>query len=224
MSYLLYSVEDDENIATIIRMTLIKQGFDVRSFADGESFLDAFAKQKPSLILLDLMLPGIQGKDILSYLRHDKTNDGIHIIVVSAKSLTSDKVRALDLGADDYMIKPFEISELVSRVNAHIRRTEKSDEVLDYSLFHLDRSTGEIYNNGKLLDLTATEYIILSTLLERFGKLVSREELTRAFLGSKASFEPNSKALDMHIRSLRKKLGEDGKHIVSIYGGGYKVV
>lgn len=224
MSYLLYSVEDDENIATIIRMTLIKQGFDVRSFSDGESFLDAFAKQKPSLILLDLMLPGIQGKDILSYIRQDKSNDGIHIIVVSAKSLTSDKVMALDLGADDYMIKPFEISELVSRVNAHIRRTERNDNVKDCSPFRLDRSTGEIYNNGKLLDLTATEYMILSTLLDRFGKLVSREELSRAFMGSKASFEPNSKALDMHIRSLRKKLGKDGKHIVSIYGGGYKVV
>jgi len=224
MSYLLYSVEDDENIATIIRMTLIKQGFDVRSFSDGESFLDAFTKQKPSLILLDLMLPGIQGKDILSYIRHDKANDGIHIIVVSAKSLTSDKVMALDLGADDYMIKPFEISELVSRVNAHIRRTENSGSVKDCSPFRLDRSTGEIYNNGKLLDLTATEYIVFSALLDRFGKLVSREELTRAFLGSKASFEPTSKALDMHIRSLREKLGKDGKHIVSIYGGGYKVV
>jgi two-component system, OmpR family, alkaline phosphatase synthesis response regulator PhoP len=224
MSYLLYSVEDDENIATIIRLTLSKQGFDVRSFPDGESFLKAFAEQKPSLILLDLMLPGIQGKEILSIIRQDKANDGIHIIVVSARSLTSDKVIALDLGADDYIIKPFELSELVSRVNAHIRRSDPSAKTFDYDDFHLDYSTGEIYKKGKLLELTATEFVILSTLVSRSGKLVSREDLSKAFLGSKAASAPNSKALDMHIRSLRKKLGEDGKRIVSIYGGGYKIV
>jgi DNA-binding response OmpR family regulator len=223
MGSLVYSVEDDENIATIIRLTLIKQGFDVKTFGDGESFLDAFAKKKPALILLDLMLPGIQGKEILQLIRQDKSNDAIHIIVVSAKSLTSDKVIALDLGADDYIIKPFELSELVSRVNAHIRRSEKSDDVFEFSSFRLDRSTGEIYDQGKLLELTATEFVILSTLLLHSGKLVSREELCRAFLGSKADFSPSSKALDMHIRSLRKKLGEDGKRLVSIYGGGYKI-
>jgi two-component system alkaline phosphatase synthesis response regulator PhoP len=224
MSYLLYSVEDDENIATIIRLTLTKQGFDVRTFADGESFLKAFAEQKPSLILLDLMLPDIQGKEILSIIRQDKANDGIHIIVVSAKSLTSDKVIALDLGADDYIIKPFELSELVSRVNAHIRRSDKSANTFDYDDFHLDYSTGEIYKKGKLLELTATEFVILSTLLAHSGKLVSREDLSKAFLGSKAVVASASKALDMHIRALRKKLGEDGKRIVSIYGGGYKIV
>jgi two-component system alkaline phosphatase synthesis response regulator PhoP len=224
MSYLLYSVEDDENIATIIRLTLTKQGFDVRTFGDGESFLKAFAEQKPSLILLDLMLPGIQGKEILSIIRSDKENDGIHIIVVSAKSLTSDKVIALDLGADDYIIKPFELSELVSRVNAHIRRSDQSAHTLDFDDFRLDYSTGEIYKKGKLLELTATEFVILSTLIVHGGKLVSREDLSKAFLGSKASAEPNSKALDMHIRALRRKLGVDGKRIVSIYGGGYKIV
>jgi two-component system, OmpR family, alkaline phosphatase synthesis response regulator PhoP len=224
MGYLLYSVEDDENIATIIRLTLTKQGFDVKTFADGESFLKAFAEKKPSLILLDLMLPGIQGKEILSIIRQDKANDGIHIIVVSAKSQTSDKVIALDLGADDYIIKPFELSELVSRVNAHIRRADKSEDTYDYDDFHIDYSTGEIYKRGKLLELTATEFLILSSLLAQSGKLMSREELTHAFLGNKAQVEPTSKALDMHIRSLRHKLGEDGKRIVSIYGGGYKIV
>lgn len=224
MGYLLYSVEDDENIANIILLTLSKQGFDVVTFPDGESFLRAFATEKPSLILLDLMLPGIQGKEILSLIRSDKANNGIHIIVVSAKSLTSDKVAALDLGADDYIIKPFELSELVSRVNAHIRRSEKNEKVVEFSDFHLDFSTGEIYKKGKLLELTATQFVILSSLISRQGKLMSREELSRAFQGSKANLETNSKALDMHIRSLRKKLGDDGKRIVSIYGGGYKIV
>jgi two-component system alkaline phosphatase synthesis response regulator PhoP len=224
MGFLVYSVEDDENIATIIRLTLIKQGLEVTTFADGESFLKAFALKKPSLILLDLMLPGIQGKEILKLIRSDKANDNIHIIVVSAKSMTSDKVIALDLGADDYIIKPFELSELVSRVNAHIRRSTKSKDSFDFSNFRVDLSTGEIYKNGKLLQLTTTEFIIFSTLLSHGGKLVSREELSRAFLGSKAALEPTSKALDMHIRSLRKKLGNDGDRLVSIYGGGYKVV
>ena len=170
-----------------------------------------------------MLFRSIQGKEILQLIRQDKSNDAIHIIVVSAKSLTSDKVIALDLGADDYIIKPFELSELVSRVNAHIRRSEKSDDVFEFSSFRLDRSTGEIYDQGKLLELTATEFVILSTLLLHSGKLVSREELCRAFLGSKADFSPSSKALDMHIRSLRKKLGADGKRLVSIYGGGYKI-
>jgi two-component system alkaline phosphatase synthesis response regulator PhoP len=224
MGSLVYSVEDDENIATIIRLTLIKQGFDVKTFGDGESFLAAFEKKKPALILLDMMLPGIQGKEILQLIRQDKSNDSIHIIVVSAKSLTSDKVIALDLGADDYIIKPFELSELVSRVNAHIRRSEKNEDIFEYSSFRLDRSTGEIYDQGKLLELTATEFVILSTLLLHSGKLVSREELIHAFLGSKVDVSPESKALDMHIRSLRKKLGGDDKRLVSIYGGGYKIV
>ena len=138
-NYLIYSIEDDEDISYIIKATLEKQGYKVKSFPDGESFLDAFKIEKPNFILLDMMLPKIQGKDLLRYLRNDPNNDDIQIIIVSANRLTIDKIDGLDLGADDYIAKPFDLLELISRVNAKARRflnQKKSVAFKDFVINH----------------------------------------------------------------------------------------
>ena len=138
-NYLIYSIEDDEDISYIIKATLEKQGYKVKSFPDGESFLDAFKIEKPNFILLDMMLPKIQGKDLLRYLRNDPNNDDIQIIIVSANKLTIDKIDGLDLGADDYIAKPFDLLELISRVNAKARRflnQKKSVAFKDFVINH----------------------------------------------------------------------------------------
>ena len=120
--FLIYSIEDDREISDILKIALTKFNFSVKCFEDGESFLKEFNLSKPSLVLLDLMLPGIQGSDILKIIRSDPTNDNIPIIILSAKSMIDDKVNGLNNGADDYIGKPFNIRELISRVNVHYRK------------------------------------------------------------------------------------------------------
>ena len=148
-NYLIYSIEDDEDISYIIKATLEKQGYKVKSFPDGESFLDAFKIEKPNLILLDMMLPKIQGKDLLRYLRNDPNNDDIQIIIVSANKLTIDKIDGLDLGADDYIAKPFDLLELISRVNAKARRflNQKKSVAFKDFVINFDNKTLTINKN-----------------------------------------------------------------------------
>ena len=124
MKKLIYSIEDDKDIAYIIRIALENSGYEVKSFYDGESFINEFNNKKPDLILLDMMLPKIQGQDLLKIIRSDNTNNDIDIIIISANKLISDKVDGLNLGADDYIEKPFDILELISRVNARFRKNK----------------------------------------------------------------------------------------------------
>ena len=160
MANLIYSVEDDINISKIIALTLKKQGYEVLSFSDGSSFLEAFSKRKPDLVLLDLMLPDIDGFDILRKLRADKDNDDIEIMIVSAKSQIVDKVDGLDLGADDYLEKPFDILELISRVNAKFRRNKKTSRIsIDQVTVDFERRTCQVA--GDEVALTNAEFTIL---------------------------------------------------------------
>lgn len=219
--YRIYSVEDDEDIAHIINVTLTKQGFEVLSFPDGESFLDAFALKKPDMILLDMMLPGIQGKDLLKEIRHDPHNDGIVILIISAKTMTLDKVDGLDLGADDYIEKPFDLMELMSRVNAHVRRSKKNDTITlgDYVL---DLSSHLLRKKGIPVELTPSEYTVLALLFTKVGSVVTREELAQALYNDPS--KSDSRTLDMHIKSIRAKISDrDQTFIVSVYGSGYKI-
>src|SRR5574344_2027831 len=128
--YLIYSIEDDSEIAHIINLALTKSDYEVKTFEDGESFFKAFTEKKPNLILLDLMLPGIQGREILKIIREDSSNENIIVIIVSAKSLISDKTEQLDLGADDYIEKPFDLKELLSRVNVHYRKYRNNENFI----------------------------------------------------------------------------------------------
>ena len=164
MNYLIYSVEDDKNISHLLNVVLTKQGYQVESFGDGESFLARFKEKKPNLILLDMMLPNIQGSDILKLIRSNEENDDIQIIIISAKNLLMDKVDGLDLGADDYIEKPFDILELMSRVNSKARRSIKKDTQVLGNLA-LNSKKHEVFLNDEKVDLTNKEFIILELSL-----------------------------------------------------------
>ena len=221
MNYLIYSVEDDKNIAHLLKVALSKQGYIVESFNDGESFIDRFKEQKPNLILLDMMLPNIQGDEILKKIREDDENDDIQIIIVSANKMVMDKVDGLDLGADDYIEKPFDIMELISRVNSKARRFYKKQRLIRGN-FILDSKKHEFYKDNELIELTNKEFQIMELLMKRNGEVVSREDIFNHIWGNNGVLE--SRTIDMHVKSLRSKINdEDGSNIKSVYGIGYKV-
>lgn len=217
-NWLIYSVEDDEDISNIINLTLSKKGFEVVSFPDGESFINAYKRKRCDLVLLDLMLPSLQGKDVLKFIR-DNNGLATRVIIVSAKSEISDKVELLDLGADDYLPKPFDLNELLSRVNAQLRRLEAKNEIEKYGPFEVLTSRGIAKFRNAVLNLTPSEYLIYLTLIKAKGEIVTREALYASFQG-KARFTKDSKSLDMHIKNLRSKLGGS---LCSVYGLGYRL-
>lgn len=220
MNYLIYSIEDDKNISHLINVALSKQGYIVESFYDGESFLKRFKEQKPNLILLDMMLPNIQGSEILKTIRDDESNDDIQIIIVSANRMVMDKVDGLDLGADDYIEKPFDILELMSRVNSKVRRFQKKQRIVRGDLI-LDISKHEFYKKEQLIELTNKEFEILKLLLKKNGDVLSREEIFNAIWGSGVL---ESRTIDMHVKALRNKIDDnDGTIIKTVYGIGYKI-
>ncbi|MCI5670770.1 MAG: response regulator transcription factor [Candidatus Enterosoma sp.] len=213
----IYSVEDDQDIAKIINVSLTKSGYQVYTFPDTKSFWDAFRKVKPDLILLDLMLPDGNGMDVLKTLRNSVENNDIKIIILSAKRMTMDKVEGLDCGADDYIEKPFDILELISRVNARFRLDH---EILSYHDISLDLNRHTCTYQGKSIDLTNTEFSILKLLLQNLGKAITRDEIYHKLYTENDMVE--SRAIDMHIASLRKKFNDKESHIIhTIYGVGY---
>ena len=218
--FLIYSVEDDHEISNLIRIALEKSDFDVRCFDDGESFLKAFEIKKPNLILLDLMLPGIQGDEILKIIRKDIGNDKIPIVILSAKSLLEDRITGLNNGADDYIVKPFNIKELISRINVHYRKFLKDKYIIKINEYTLDFKNEQFYKYDSLIDLTSNEFKILKYLFLKQGNVVSRDELYNQIRGT--NNKNNSRSVDMHIKSLREKIGDENKNFIkSIYGGGY---
>jgi two-component system alkaline phosphatase synthesis response regulator PhoP len=219
MDYLIYSIEDDQDIAHIINKTLTKQGFKVVSFTNGKDFFKVFSEQKPNMILLDMMLPDIPGQEILKTIRADNANDDIDIIIISANHMLMDKVDGLDLGADDYIEKPFNILELMSRVNVKVRR-HKRNRIITIKDIDLDLDRYECQKSGEVISLTVKEFSILELLFKNQGKVVSREEILNTIWGLDAALE--TRTVDMHIKSLRSKLHDDGL-ILTVYGVGYKV-
>ena len=218
MSRVIYSVEDDKDIAKIINKTLSKQGYDVVSFYDGTSFIRSFDENKPDMVLLDMMLPDLSGAHLLQYIRKDSANDHIPVIIISANSLVTDKVDGLDMGADDYIAKPFDLLELMSRVNALFRRFKKSSS-FEYGKLVLNSESHICKYDGKTISLTIKEFDILALLLKNKGKVVSRDEILSSIWGNE---ELETRTIDMHIKSLRKKINDEGI-IETIYGLGYKV-
>ena len=219
-NYLIYSIEDDEDISYIIKATLEKQGYKVKSFQDGESFLDAFKIEKPNLILLDMMLPKIQGKDLLRYLRNDPNNDDIQIIIVSANKLTIDKIDGLDLGADDYIAKPFDLLELISRVNAKARRflNQKKSVIIKDFVINFDNKT--LTKNGVFIDLTNSEFKVFALLVKNRNRVVSKKEIAVELYNDEN--KENNRTITMLIKSIRKKIDDKDQTIInSRYGIGY---
>ncbi len=224
-NYTIYSIEDDIQIATVINKTLTKEGYNVLTFYDAESFLEEFKKNKPNMILLDLMLPKMQGIELLSLIRKEKENNNIVVIIISAKETLEDKINGLDCGADDYIVKPFDLSELRSRINAHIRRQNNistNNEDININNYKISIRKEEVFNKNIKVDLTRTEFKILLKLVLSRGKIVSRNELFEVCnLKDSAT---NSRTIDMHIKSLRNKMNDkDNKFIKTIYGKGYIV-
>lgn len=217
---LIYSVEDDEDISLIINKTLTKQGFTVKSFENGKKFLEQFMLETPDIVLLDLMLPDMSGSDIIKKIRSNQKYDNVHIIVVSAKHMTMDKVENLDLGADDYIEKPFDLLELMSRVEAHARRLRKSN-LIKIGDIELDIAKRECIYQNKPVDLTVKEFDILLLLAKNAPNVLSRDQIFEEIWNTNQIVE--SRCLDMHIKTLRSKLNDDGKLIKSIYGIGYKL-
>ena len=202
MSVKIYSVEDDKDIAAIINKTLTHQGYEVFTFYDGKGLKEAM-KNIPDIILLDIMLPDISGIDILKELRFNHIYDDVRIIMVSAKNMLIDKVDALDMGADDYIEKPFDLLELMSRVAVQARRISKNN-ILDFKGLELN-----IQKRACLVDGEAK------------GNIVTREEIFACIWSTDAIIE--SRTLDMHIKSLRKKLKDKGNLIKTVYGVGYRL-
>lgn len=198
----IYSLEDDINITNIIEDSLINAGFVVKSFSDYRLFFDEIKKEKPHLILLDLSLPLISGEEVLKYLKGNLSMHNIPIIVLSGRVAEHDIVSCLDYGADDYMVKPFSILELISRINAVLRRFGIKNNII-YDNIEVISNEKKIKVDNSFVDLTVKEFDLLIYLLERVDMVVTREELIKKFWGNNVL---NSRSIDMHILALRTKV------------------
>lgn len=213
----IYSLEDDLDIQKIINVSLTKVGYEVHSFQTASSFIEAFYKKVPDMCLLDLMLPDASGMDVLKKIRSNELYDNVEIIIISAKRMTLDKIEGLDSGADDYIEKPFDILELISRVNARFRKAKTE---LVYNDIKLNESSHTVFKGDKALDLTNMEYNILRLLLMHKSSVIKREDINKALYQTDSTIE--SRSIDMHVASLRKKLDDkDGNIIKTVYGVGY---
>ncbi len=214
---IIYSLEDDVDIAKIINVSLKKAGYEVHTFYNCRDFLEAFNSKKPNLVILDLMLPDASGMDVLKNIRANEENKNIKAVILSAKRLTMDKIEGLDNGADDYIEKPFDILELISRINARFR---EENTIINYQDLTLNIDKHAAYYKEKELDLTNSEYEILKLLLTNLGKVISRDEIFHKIYQTSQDIE--SRSIDMHIASLRRKI-DDKSLIKTIYGIGYLI-
>lgn len=219
---LIYIVEDDKNIREIETFALGNVGYEVKDFSCAQDFYKTLEGQKPDLILLDIMLPDEDGLAIVKKLRKWEETKQIPIIMVTAKTTEIDKVKGLDMGADDYMTKPFGVMELISRVKALLRRSMKvqtEERVLRIKGIVLDRDKHAVYVGGELCDLTYKEYELLKLLMKNAGIVATREMILDRVWG--IDFEGESRTLDMHIKNLRQKLKEEGSCIKTVRNVGY---
>ncbi len=216
---LIYCVEDDSGIRELIGYTLNSVGFETEAFEDAESFFAAMAEKKPDLVLLDIMLPGTDGMEILKAVR--KNDNSLPVIMLTAKSDRMDKVKGLDAGADDYITKPFDVLELVSRIRAVLRRSHSSESGDGYKELSLNYEERRVTVSGENIALTYKEFEMLNYMLSHKGTVVSREKLLNHVWGT--DFEGESRTLDVHVRTLRKKLGVAGEYIETVRNVGYKL-
>lgn len=217
-------VDDEPSIRQLSRMYLEREGFRVLESADGESALDAAAKKKPALIVLDVMLPNVDGFDVCRKLRTG--GDSVPIIMLTARDDDIDKIVGLELGADDYLTKPFNPRELVARVKAILRRSESKKDT-DGTTIHrgdltIDPASREVRSASRTLNLRAQEFDLLLTLAESPGRVFSREQLLQQAWGF--DYHGQTRTVDVHIAHLRRKLEGGNTHIETVTGVGYKLV
>jgi two-component system, OmpR family, alkaline phosphatase synthesis response regulator PhoP len=216
-------IDDEEDLIELVRYNLEKEGFSVLGAGDGESGFSLAVKEKPDAIVIDLMLPGIDGLDVCRMLRAESATSRIPIIMLTAKASESDRVVGLELGADDYMTKPFSPRELTARIRALLRRSSEYRQqpaIIRRGNLSIDPASHEVRCSNKTIDLTATEYRLLQFLAAHPGFVHSRSSIIDGALGRDISVL--ERTIDVHIMSLRKKLGKCGGWIETIRGFGYK--
>lgn len=219
---MIYIVEDDLNIRQMESYALQNSGYETAEFDTGAAFLEACRRERPDLVLLDIMLPGEDGLQILKAMRQNIRLQTVPVIMVTAKSTEWDKVKGLDNGADDYITKPFGIMELISRVKAVMRRVKQVDStVLRFGGVMLDDDQHLVTVDGEPCELTFKEYELLKCLLANQRIVMTREKLMDKVWGT--DYEGETRTVDMHIKTLRKKLGTGGELIKTVRNVGYKI-
>jgi DNA-binding response OmpR family regulator len=217
-------IDDEPELVKLLDYNLSKAGYLVISAKDGESGLAAARKHAPDAIILDIMMPGLDGWEVCKRLRQDPATAALPLLMLTAKGEEGDRVLGLELGADDYVTKPFGVRELIARVKALLRRLEAaaaSPEVLKTGKLIIDSSRRTVSASGKLVALTATEFNLLKALAEKEGRVISREDLLSLARGDDVAVM--DRTVDVHVAALRKKLGKHGEMIETVRGVGYRL-
>lgn len=218
----IYCVEDDESIRELITYAVKSSGIDIDGFENAAEFEKALSGKIPDMILLDIMLPDKDGIRILKEIRANPQTKNIPIIIITAKNLESDKIKGFDLGADDYVTKPFSVLELISRIKAVLRRAGgRQDNIIEYNGIRIDDAGRRISVDGKDISLTYKEFELLYCLLSEKGNAVRRETLLNKIWDYE--YEGETRTLDVHIGSLRRKMGEKGRMIETVRNVGYRI-
>ena len=216
-------VEDDENIRQLLKLTLASFNYELVDFENGKDAYDYLQNNKVDLAILDLMLPGMNGYDILKFIRSKATLKDLPVIILSAKDKELDKIMGLDLGADDYLTKPFSVLELAARIRSLLRRSKKDERMIQVHGLCIDLDKRTVTIHEEPVELTFKEFELLKYLAKNEGRAVSREELINQIWGY--DFIGESRTLDVHINSLRKKMGNEYAHwIQSVRQVGYRFV
>jgi two-component system phosphate regulon response regulator PhoB len=224
MTHRILVVDDEPDITALVAYHLAKAGYRVSTAANGPDALKAAREERPDIVILDVMLPGISGYDILAELRRREETRDVGVILLTARREEQDRIRGLSLGADDYLTKPFSPAELTLRVNALLRRLAApavtSGSTLGAGPVSIDRSSHRVSVEGKEIELTATEYKLLLTLVERRGRVQTRPQLLETVWEAQPDIQ--TRTVDMHVQRLRTKLGEAGEFIETVRGFGYR--
>jgi len=219
-------IEDERDIVQALEYNLKKEGYSVSKAYDGLQGLKLIKELSPDLILLDLMLPGVDGLEICRQVKKDPKTENLPVIMLTAKGAEADKVVGLEVGADDYIVKPFSMRELIARIKAVLKRYGKKPKelklILKFADLSIDAEKHEIQTAGRTIELTAKEFALLKYLAENPERVFSRESLLDAVWGIETAIE--TRTVDVHIRRLREKLGKAGRHIKTLRGVGYKFV
>ena len=219
---MIWCVDDDKTICDIEVYALKQTGFEAKGFSDGISMLEQLKVEKPDLIILDVMLPEKGGLEVLKELKSSSETSNIPVIMATAKGTEMDKVSGLDNGADDYLVKPFGVMEMVSRVKAVLRRVSSdSDSVLNVGKISLITNEHVVKVDGEKVSLTLKEYELLKLFMENVGIVFSRNQLLSLIWST--DYVGESRTVDMHIKNLRQKLLQCGKYIQTVIGVGYKM-
>ena len=219
-------VDDEKNIVELVRYNLQKEGYRVVSASDGQAGVDAAVRERPALILLDLLLPTLDGLEVCRRLKRQPATAAIPVIMLTAKATETDKVTGLELGADDYLTKPFSIRELLARIRAVLRRQEpvEGEPVFRCGTLEADWARHQVSVRGKVLHLTPKEFELLKVLAAAQGRVLSREMLLEKIWSYDHAVEIETRTVDFHVSQLRKKLAGESWRLVTVPASGYKLV